>query len=276
MKEALARYYESVAEWILPELRNRPLCLVLAPRGCDEGSFYQRHVDEAWSDEIARVPIPESDGEGLYAVANSADAVAGLVRNGVIELHVWGATTRDLDQPDRMVFDLDPAEGVAWREVMAAARATRDRLADLGLDSYVKTSGGKGLHVAVPLAPKHEWGEVREFSRALAEAMSADDPRLFTSKTAKRGRVDRIFIDYLRNVPGATMIAAYSARAHDGAPVSTPLHWDEIGGRMKARSFHTANVPRRLQGLHTDPWKAFRRKPQTLTAAMKRKLGIEP
>jgi bifunctional non-homologous end joining protein LigD len=175
-----------------------------------------------------------------------------------------------------MVFDLDPDTTVPWREVMAAARLTRDRLAAIGLESFLKTSGGKGLHVAVPLKPKHDWDEVKEFSRAVAEALAADDPRLFTSKMAKKERTRRIFIDYLRNSPGATTVAAYSVRAREGAPVSTPLHWDELGGRVKPTSFHAGNIVRRLQGLHSDPWKTFRRTSQTLTAAMKRRLGIAP
>jgi len=275
-KQALAEYYEAVAEHLLPDLRNRPLSLVRCPQGPDEGCFFQKHIDAAWSDEIERVTIPQSDGEGIYAVANGAAAVVALVQKGVIELHVWGSSTRDLERPDRMVFDLDPDAAVPWREVMPAARATRDRLSNLGLESFVKTSGGKGLHVVVPIAPRHEWDEVKAFSRALAEAMVAEAPATFVAKMAKKDRTGRIFIDYLRNSPGATTVAAYSVRARKGAPVSTPLHWDEVSGRMKPASFHAGNVARRLQGLHSDPWKTFRRKSQALTAAMKRNLGIPP
>jgi bifunctional non-homologous end joining protein LigD len=187
-KEALARYYAEVSEWLLPDLRNRPLSLVRCPEGPGEGCFYQKHIDAAWSDLIDRVTIPESTGEGTYAVANSAGAVVGLVQKGVIELHAWGATTRDLGQPDRMVLDLDPDPAVPWREVMAAARLAHDRLGALGLESFLKTSGGKGLHVMVALAPRHEWDEVKAFSRALAESMAADDPRRFTARMAKRER----------------------------------------------------------------------------------------
>ena len=154
-KGALARYYEEVAEWLLPDLRNRPLSLVRCPQGPGEGCFYQKHIDAGWSSEIERVTIPESDGEGTYAVANSAAAVVGLVQKGVIELHGWGATTRDLAKPDRMVLDLDPYAAVPWREVMAAARLARERLEALGLEPFVKTSGGKGLHVVVPLTARH-------------------------------------------------------------------------------------------------------------------------
>ena len=274
-KEALARYYEAVCEYLLPDLKNRPLSLVRCPQGPDEGCFYQKHIDKTWSEEIERVTLPESDGEGIYAVANSLPAVIGLVQKGVIELHVWGATTRDIAKPDRMIFDLDPDPAVPWREVMAAARLTRDLLADLGLESFVKTTGGKGLHVAVPLAPRHDWDEVKAFSRAVAERMVDDAPQRFLAKASKKDRAGRIFIDWLRNGPGATAVAAYSVRARPGATVSTPLQWDELGGRLKPTTFHAGNLARRLQGLRTDPWKTFRRTSQALTAAMKRKLAIE-
>jgi bifunctional non-homologous end joining protein LigD len=272
-KEALARYYESVAEWLLPEIKQRPLSLVRCPQGPGEGCFYQKNIDERFSPEIERVPV-ELGGGGVYAAASTIGAVVSLVQMGVIELHVWGSTTRDLARPDRMVFDLDPDPSVAWREVMAAAHLTRERLEDLGLESFLKTSGGKGLHVVVPLSRRHEWDEVKEFSRALAAAITEEQPNLFTTNMAKKERVRRIFIDYLRNAEGATTIAAYSVRARHGAPVSTPLHWDELSGRMKPEHFHVNNVPRRMRGTRPDPWKAFYRTAQTLTAAMKRKLGI--
>jgi len=273
-KEALARYYDAVSEWILPDLKNRPLSLVRCPQGPDEGCFFQKHIDKAWSSEIERATVPESDGEGIYAVANSAAALVGLVQKGVIELHVMGATTRALDKPDRVVFDLDPDAGVPWREVIAAARLTRDVLEGAGLETFLKTSGGKGLHVVVPLAPRHDWDEVKEFARAVAQKLADDAPKRFTAKMAKSERTGRIFIDWLRNAPGATTVAAYSVRARKGAPVSTPLHWDELGPRMRTSAYHAGNVARRLQGLHSDPWKAFRRKSQSLSAAVKRKLGI--
>jgi bifunctional non-homologous end joining protein LigD len=275
-KEALARYYEAVSTWMIPDLKDRPLSLVRCPQGPGERCFYQKHIDQAWSKEIERAIVPEAEGEGTYAVANSGAAVVALVQKGVIEIHGALATTRDLAQPDRIVFDLDPDPSVPWRDVMAAARMLHDHLKDLGLESFVKTTGGKGLHVAVPLAPKHDWNEVKAFSRAVAETLSVEDPALFTPKMAKKDRTGKIFVDYLRNSPGATAVAAYSVRARRGAPVSTPLHWDEVGGRMRPSSFHAGNIVRRLQGLHSDPWKTFRRTGQTLTAAMIRKAGVAP
>ena len=274
-KAALARYYEGVAEWMLPEIKERPLSLVRCPQGPGEGCFYQKNIDEKFPAEIERVPV-ELGGGGLYAAANSVAAVVGLVQMGVIELHAWGSTTRKPECPDRMVFDLDPDARLPWREVMAAAHLVRERLEDLGLESFVKTTGGKGLHVVVPLAPRHDWGEVKQFSRALAESIVADRPQDFTAKAAKRERSRRIYIDWLRNSEGATAIAPYSVRARPGAPVATPLHWDEVGGRMKPTKYHVGNVAKRLRGLHSDPWKQLRRKPQAITAAMKRKLDINP
>jgi bifunctional non-homologous end joining protein LigD len=272
-KEALARYYESVSEWMLPEIRDRPLSLVRCPQGPGEGCFYQKNIDEKFSAEIERVPVALGGG-GVYAAASSSAAVVGLVQMGVIELHAWGATRHDLTKPDRMIFDLDPDAAVPWREVMAAAHLTRERLKDLGLEAFLKTTGGKGLHVVVPLARRHEWDEVKGFSRAVAEAMAAEDPQRYTTRMAKRERARRIFIDYLRNAEGATAVAPYSVRARQGAPVATPLHWDELGGRMKPASFHAGNVVRRLRGLRSDPWQAMRRTSQNLTAAMRRRLGL--
>ncbi len=274
-KAELARFYASVGDWILPELKERPLSLVRCPQGPGEGCFYQKNIDASFSSAIDRVTV-DPGGGGTYAVANSIEAVVSLVQMGVIELHVWGSTRRDLDRPDRMVFDLDPDPAVAWREVMGAAHQVRERLEALGLEAFLKTSGGKGLHVVVPLNRRHEWDEVKAFSRALAEAMAAEAPSLFLTQASKKDRENRIFIDYLRNGEGATTVAAYSVRARKGAPVSTPLHWDELEGRFKPESLNVASVARRLAGLRSDPWKSFRRNAHTLTAAMKRQLGIQP
>jgi len=273
-KEALARFYESVSEWMLPELKGRPLSLVRCPAGPGEGCFYQKNIDEKFPDEIERVKV-DFDGGGTYAAANSTAAVVSLVQMGVIELHTWGSTTRDLARPDRMIFDLDPDPTVPWRQVMAAAHMLRERLADLELESFVKTTGGKGLHVVVPLARRHDWDEVKQFSRAFAESIVADEPKRFVAKMAKKERVRKIFIDWMRNGEGATAVAPYSVRARQGAPVATPLHWDELGGRLKPTQFHAGSVVRRMHGRRTDPWAPTRRLSQNLTAAMKRKLEIE-
>lgn len=272
-KAALARYYEAVADWMLPELRDRPLSLVRCPQGPGEGCFYQKNIDARFPEEVERVPVAIAAG-GPYAAANSAAAVVGLVQMGVVELHAWGATTRDLGRPDRMTLDLDPDPALPWREVMSAAHLVRERLADLGLESFAKTTGGKGLHVVVPLARRHDWDEVKAFARALAESIADGDPGRFLIRASKAEREGRIFIDWLRNGEGATAVAPYSVRARRGALVATPLHWDEVGGRMRPERFTVASVPRRLASLRTDPWQAMRRLPQNLTAPMRRKLGM--
>ena len=272
-KEGLARYYASLGEAIVREVTGRPLSLVRCPQGPGEGCFYQKHIDAKFPAVIGRVPIQEAKGEGLYATASSIEAVVGLVQMGVIELHVWGATAPDLEKPDRMVFDLDPDPAIAWGEVSDAAVRIRERLAELGLAAHLKTSGGKGLHVVVPLARRHSWEDVKGFSRALSESVAADDPGLFTTNMAKKERTGRIFIDYLRNSPGATTVAAYSARARPGAPVSTPLTWDELSQGVRPEAFTVATVAKRLAA-RGDPWAGLRDMPQRLTLPMKRRLGL--
>ena len=252
-KEALARYYESVAQWMLPELKERPLSLVRCPQGPGEGCFFQKNIDQRWPGEIERVAV-ELGGGGVYAAANSIGAIVGLVQMGVIELHVWGSTVRDLAKPDRMVFDLDPDATVPWREVMAAAQRMRQRLDDLGLESFPKTSGGKGLHIVVPLSRRHEWDEVKAFSRAFAEAVTADEPQLFTVQASKKLRQRRIFIDWLRNARGATSVANWSLRARPGAPVVMPLRWEELARTRSAADYDLKKALRRAATLAQDPW----------------------
>jgi bifunctional non-homologous end joining protein LigD len=221
------------------------------------------------------VPV-DLGGGGVYAAANTISAVVALVQMGVIELHAWGSTTKNLGCPDRMVLDLDPDARVPWREVMAAAHHVRERLEDLGLESFVKTTGGKGLHVVVPLAPRHDWDELKQFSRALAESIAAERPKDFTARppsaSARAASTSTGFA-----TPRAPPRSHPTPCAHERVrPVATPLHWDEVGGRMRPTKYHAGNVAKRLHGLHSDPWKQLRRKHQVITAAMKRKLDLKP
>jgi len=227
-KGALAEYYEAVADHLLPDLKGRPLSLVRCPQGPDEGCFFQKHIDAAWSGEIERVSIAQSDGEGIYAVANTAAAVVGLVQKGVIELHVWGSTTRDLAKPDRMVFDLDPDEGLDFNKVKEAAVRVRDLVAELGLKSFPLLTGGKGIHVVIPLDQTADWAEVKSFADRFSRAIAEAEPDRFTANIRKVQRKGRIFLDWLRNQRGATAVMPYSARAREGAPVAAPIAWDEL------------------------------------------------
>jgi bifunctional non-homologous end joining protein LigD len=190
--------------------------------------------------------------------------VVALVQSGVLEMHVWGATIADLERPDRLIFDFDPGEGVDWPMIVEGARAVRERLRAAGLESFVKTTGGKGLHVVVPVTPKAAWKEAAAFTRQIAEAMAADEPDRYTTTSVKAERAGKIFIDYLRNNREASAVAPYSTRAREGAPVSTPIAWDELSPKIKPNGFTVQNLAKRLQGLKKDPWADMAQIDQTL------------
>jgi bifunctional non-homologous end joining protein LigD len=271
----LARYYQAVAGRLLPHLRDRPLSLVRCPSGSEGQCFYQKHLGEGFSAAVERVEIEEKDG-GVepYGVANSPAAVVALVQMGVLEIHTWGARRDRLERPDRMIFDLDPDEGLPWERVLEAARELRDRLAELGLTSFVKTTGGKGLHVVVPLRRRHGWDEVKEFSAAVAEERVRRRPDRYVATAAKEKRAGRVFIDYLRNTRGATAVAPYSTRAKPGAPVSTPLAWEELGPDLRSDRYTVANLPARLAALDRDPWQGYAAVRQSLTRELRSELRL--
>ncbi len=271
-KRGLARYYESVADWILPHLKGRPLTLVRCPEGFHRDCFYQKHVNGRVAPAIDRIEIQENDGRESYMVADSLEAVLGLVQMGVLELHTWGARRDQVDRPDRMIFDLDPDPSVSWASVVEAAQLMRVLLEELGLVCFVKTTGGKGLHVVAPLQRVHGWNEVKAFAKAVATHMVRTIPGRFTANMSKRARTGKIYLDYLRNARGATAIAAYSTRAKPGAPVSVPLAWDELSPDLRSDHFTVSNVPERLRALSADPWKEYARVTQRLTERMSRRL----
>ena len=273
-KREVLEYYRDIAEYMLPEVRDRALSIERFTKGIDAGGFFQKHWQKHYpewirSEELGAKTVVR------YPIADSAAAIVYFANQGGIAMHVWTSRVAAPEYPDLLVFDLDPPDG-RFDLVRFAALEIKELCDSIDLPTFVKTTGSKGLHVVVPLARRHEWDEVKAFSHALALAIANERPRDYTAKAAKRERTHRIYIDWLRNSEGATAIAPYSVRARPGAPVATPLHWDEVAGRMRPEKFHAGNVPRRLQGLHSDPWRALRRKGQTLTAAMKRKLDITP
>ncbi len=228
-KRDLATYYESIAGWILPHVANRPLMVVRCPEGYQKKCFYQKHANETVPAAVKAVEIQETAKEpARYLMVDDLAGLIALVQMDVLELHVWGARADRIETPDRMVFDLDPDERLPWRVVVAAGKLVRDRLATLGLASWVKTTGGKGLHVVVPLTGANSWEEVKNFSQAIAQSLAKEAPDQYTSKMSKAGRENKIFIDYLRNSRGATAVAAYSTRARSRATVSVPLSWEEL------------------------------------------------
>ena len=271
-KAGLARYYETVARWMLPHVQGRPLTLLRCPEGYQE-CFYQKHVNERVPAAVTRILVQEQDTRDTYMVANNLDALLGLVQMGVLELHTWGATSDRLERPDRLTFDLDPDPSVPWSHVVEAARLLKTLLEELGLSTFVKTTGGKGLHVVVPIQRHHTWEEVKHFSKAVADHMVRTIPTRFTANMAKRVRTGKIFIDYLRNARGATAIAAYSPRARPGAPVSVPLTWHELSDRMRSDHYTVMSLGERLAALHDDPWSGYDGSARRLTETMRTRLG---
>ena len=275
-KRDLAEYYEEVAEHMLPHVTDRPLSLVRCPEGQTRKCFYQKHVGTSFPEAVGRVEIEEKQGDReTYATVSSAAGLVGLVQMGVLELHLWSCRKDRLERPDRMVFDLDPDEGLAWDRVVEATRAVHEALQDLELESFVKTSGGKGLHVVVPLDRRHSWDEVLETSRALAQTLADESPERYTADVRKEKRQGRVLIDYLRNSRGSTWVAPFSTRARPGAPVSTPVAWEELGGDLRSDTYTVANVRRRLASLGRDPWEGIDQVRQSLTREVRRELDLD-
>ena len=270
----LARYDESIAGWILPHLVDRPLTLVRCPTGVGAGSgkrgnecFFMKH-SKVWAPPaIRRVRIREKTKIGEYLIADSLAALVSLAQMDILEIHTWNSRFARIEQPDRIVIDLDPGEDVSWSSVVTAARIVRELLSALDLESFVKTTGGRGLHVVVPLTPSADWSQCLAFARAFAQSLVRRQPELFTERFGKAGRRDKILVDYLRNNRTNTSIAAYSTRARPAAPVSVPLAWNELSPmRMPARfTIHT--VPARLERLRSDPWKTYWRAKQRIPAS---------
>jgi len=258
----LARYYESISEWIVPHLEDRPLTLVRCPAGAGavtgrDDCFYMKHA-KVWAPApLRRVRIQEQKKIGEYLIADSLPAVVGLVQMGVLEIHTWNTRSRHVERPDRIVLDLDPGERVAWSAVIAGARIVRDVLAALHLESFVKTTGGRGLHVVVPLTPQADWSVCLAFARAIADALARGEPNRFTTRFAKAGRERLLLVDYLRNNRTNTSIAAYSTRATPHAPVSVPLTWNELTPSRSPDRWTLVTVPARLARLRRDPWDAY-------------------
>jgi bifunctional non-homologous end joining protein LigD len=269
----LARYYAAVGDWAVPHLAGRALTLVRCPDGQGKPCFYQKHLGKGGPEAIGHVDIAE-DGELVaYPVIENLAGLIGLVQMSVIEIHPSGATAENRDTPDRITFDLDPDEGLAWERVTEAAVDIREALLAIGLKSFAKTTGGKGLHVVVPLHPKLGWDEVKAFTKWVADQFVSQSPDRFTANMAKLARRGRIYIDYLRNSRGATAIGAYSPRARPSAPVSTPLFWEEVEKSVRPEGFTVATVPQRLAALDKDPWAEIGKLRQSISAAVRRRVG---
>lgn len=272
-KEALADYYARVWPLMAPHVAGRPLALLRCPGGVDEGCFFQKHQLEGADGHIVSRPDPE-DGKSLVGVEDQ-DGLIALAQASVLEIHPWGARFDDIEAPDRLIFDLDPGEGIEWADLVAAAREVRARLGADGIESFVKTTGGKGLHVVAPVAPVSGWAEAKAYCRGLAQKMAAAAPDRLTATMAKKERSRRIFIDYLRNARGATAVAAYSPRARPAAGVSTPVAWSELDAIGSGDRFTLRNIDRRLDALKTDPWAGMAKAKQALPAQREKALPAQ-
>ena len=250
-KQGLAEFYAEIADWILPHVAGRPLSLVRCPMGIGNKCFFAKHPWGGIDKAIKLIDLGKSEA---LLVIEDLDGLLALVQAGTVELHPWGSLATDAERPDRLIFDLDPGDGVPWAMTIEAANEVRQRLRDIGLVSFVKTSGGKGLHVVLPLTPDADWKRGKAFAKQVADGMAADAPKRYVAGMAKSIRQGRIFVDYLRNGRGSTAIAAYSTRARDGAAVSTPLEWAELSESIKADHFTVENLRRRLDYLGRDPW----------------------
>lgn len=267
-KGDVADYYRAVSRWLLPELLHRPLSLVRCPHGADADCFFQKHHAESLGPHVRSIRLRELEGEDDYLYIDDLDGVLELVQMNTLEFHVWGARVDDVERPDRLVFDLDPDEALPWNDVKAGARQVRDRLAKVGLRSWVRLSGGKGLHVVVPLRRGADWSQAKAFCEGIADAMVEQAPERFVATASKAQREGRIFIDWLRNARGATSVTGWSLRARPGAPVAMPLSWDELGRIREPRAFDLARAARRARLLRRDPWPGFLRARQTLPASV--------
>lgn len=260
----IAEYYASVGRWMLPHVKGRPLTLVFCPTGVGKGCTYLRHTKLWGPKAIRRVKIQEMTKIGEYMVVDTLEGLVSLSQMNVLEIHTWNSTTDHLEQPDRIVFDLDPGTRVSWTQVIAAAREVRKLLGSIGLKAFVKTTGGRGLHVVVPIIPEHDWSECLEFARAIAMLMAEENPGSYTTDFRKSGRDDKILIDYLRNNRTNTSIAAFSVRAREGAPVSMPVDWSDLKGSADPARFHVKSVRAALARRRADPWRDYWRAKQQL------------
>lgn len=272
----VARYYTEVAEWALPWLHNRPLTLVRAPDGIKGDLFFQKHADKMRIQGVSELPKELHPRHPPLLVANSAEALAGLAQMGVIELHSWNAVAPDLEHPDRVIFDLDPDPQLAWSAMLDAASLVKVVLDEVGLKSFVKTSGGKGFHIVVPLTRRQGWAETKEFSKAVARHIARVLPDRFSAVLGPKNRVGKIFIDYLRNSRGASTVAPFSVRARSGMAVSMPISWDELREVKRGDEWTMRGAIARQRSLGANPWAGYWQTRQGINAAMRRAVGMKP
>jgi bifunctional non-homologous end joining protein LigD len=262
-KQDLLNYYETISDYILPFLSDRPLTLLRCPSDYNE-CFYQRHYNKTTPKALHPVEVDSEDGKEEYIYLNNKEGLLSLVQMGALEIHPWGSTIQHLELPDMIIFDLDPGPDVTWSQVVAGALEVRQHLGKYELESFVKSTGGKGLHVVIPVLPEYDWDAVKDFAHIFVQFLEQLKPEEYTSNMSKMKRKGKIFVDYLRNQRTATAIGTYSTRARIHAPVSTPLAWDELSDRIENNTYTIKTLPERLKKLKEDPWKDFWKIKQSL------------
>jgi bifunctional non-homologous end joining protein LigD len=268
-KGDVTAYYRRVMTWFLPNIVNRPLSVVRCPEGVEKTCFFQKHPINGLH-HVGTIELKEEKGSlATYMYAKNADSVLELVQFGAIEFHVWGTTIDSLETTDCVVLDLDPSPHISWQRIVKAARRLKNQLEMLGLTSFVRTSGGNGLHVVLPVNPSCSWELAKYFSHAIATHMTAKQPKEFVDTANKAKRIDKIYVDYLRNARGATSIANYSLRARAIAPVATPLRWEELSKIEGSGVFTIHTLSKRLSRLRKDPWENIGSVKQSLSTAVK-------
>jgi bifunctional non-homologous end joining protein LigD len=250
----LATHYAAVADWMLPHVSGRPLMVLRCPDGVNGECFYQKHPSRGLPNAVMAIRIEEKKGPKEHLTIDSLAGLLGLVQIGGLEIHTWGSRNESLDCPDRLTFDLDPAEDLPWERVVEAALRVKEELARLGLQAFVKTTGGKGLHVVTPIEPTVPWDKAKAFSKRVVEQIAKAEPGRYLTTMRKDKRRGRVFLDYLRNGKGATSVCAYSTRAKPGALVATPLTWQELSAGARPEQFDVAAMIGRMKRLRRDPW----------------------
>jgi bifunctional non-homologous end joining protein LigD len=240
--------------------------MVRCPEGAGEPCFFQRHVGLGKSPHLHEVTVGVKGEAREYLMIHDVEGLISLVQWGVIELHPWQCAANNLDKPDGMIFDLDPDPSVSLKQLIEGAQEVRQRMRELGFVTFVKTTGGKGLHVVVPLTPHYSFPAIKSFARAMAESMASDSPTKYIATMSKAKRAGKIFVDYLRNDVTSTAVAPYSARAREAATVSTPVAWEELTAHLKLSSFTIDTVPQRLKKQKKDPWQNFSKTKQKIAA----------
>src|SRR5579859_792294 len=271
----LALYYARVGDWLLPEVLRRPVTVIRCPSGDIKDLFYQRHAFAGLPSGVATIELADEHERAAFISITEPQGYLGLTQFGAVEFHLWGCRIDDPEHPDRLVMDLDPDETLPWARVCDGAEILRDRLQSMGMTPFLRTTGGKGLHLVMALSQGHDWPTVKGFAEALARTMASETPGLFTAVSSKERRKGRIYLDYLRNARGASAVASYSLRARPGFPVAAPITWDELRNLSGGNAFDRLSVVKRLESLAADPWNELLESSSKITAKMRRDVGMK-